>query len=140
MSTKVMFNDTNNKSNAKLNPSLLLTTSTTSHSAFQQTTTKLNNLAIDNLKASEQDDDKIIAEFIHLLDKSKQLFNGLRDLPQYGHSSNQWQAYFGRTFDVYTKLWKYQQQHRQLLDLKYNLKRWQIGEIASKIGQLYYHY
>ena len=23
---------------------------------------------------------------------------------------------------------------------KYGLKRWQIGEIASKIGQLYYHY
>ncbi|XP_022687352.1 protein SCAI-like isoform X2 [Varroa jacobsoni] len=50
------------------------------------------------------------------------------------------QAYFGRTFDVYTRLWKFQQQHRQLLDIKYGLKRWQIGEIASKIGQLYYHY
>ena len=61
-----------------------------------------------------------------------------RDLPQYGHK--QWQAYFGRTFDVYTKLWKFQQQHRQILDVKYDLKRWQIGEIASKIGQLYYHY
>lgn len=33
-----------------------------------------------------------------------------RDLPQYGHK--QWQSYFGRTFDVYTKLWKFQQQHR----------------------------
>jgi hypothetical protein len=33
-----------------------------------------------------------------------------RDLPQYGHK--QWQAYFGRTFDIYTKLWKFQQQHR----------------------------
>lgn len=64
------------------------------------------------------------------------IFN--RDLPQYGHK--QWQAYFGRTFDVYTKLWKFQQQHRQILDTKYGLKRWQIGEIASKIGQLYYHY
>ncbi|XP_023244550.1 protein SCAI-like, partial [Centruroides sculpturatus] len=62
----------------------------------------------------------------------------VRDLPQYGHK--QWQAYFGRTFDVYTKLWKFQQQHRQILDSKYGLKRWQIGEIASKIGQLYYHY
>ncbi len=61
-----------------------------------------------------------------------------RDLPQYGHK--QWQAYFGRTFDVYTKLWKFQQQHRHILDIKYDLKRWQIGEIASKIGQLYYHY
>ena len=57
----------------------------------------------------------------------------ISDLPQFGHSSNQWQAYFGRTFDVYTKLWKYQQQHRQILDQKYNLKRWQIGEIASKV-------
>ena len=61
-----------------------------------------------------------------------------RDLPQYGHK--QWQPYFGRTFDVYTKLWKFQQQHRVLLDKRFGLKRWQIGEIASKIGQLYYHF
>lgn len=53
---------------------------------------------------------KVVTEFYNLLEKSKQLFNGLRDLPQYGHK--QWQAYFGRTFDIYTKLWKYQQQHR----------------------------
>lgn len=81
---------------------------------------------------------KVVIEFCHLLEKSKQLFNGLRDLPQYGHK--QWQGYFGRTFDIYTKLWKFQQQHRTILDTKYGLKRWQIGEIASKIGQLYYHY
>ncbi|ELU10092.1 hypothetical protein CAPTEDRAFT_93181 [Capitella teleta] len=81
---------------------------------------------------------KVVNEFCHYLEKSKQLFNGLRDLPQYGHK--QWQSYFGRTFDVYTKLWKFQQQNRQVLDTKYGLKRWQIGEIASKIGQLYYHY
>ncbi|KAK7578269.1 hypothetical protein V9T40_010474 [Parthenolecanium corni] len=30
--------------------------------------------------------------------------------------------------------------HRHILDRRYGLKRWQIGEIASKIGQLYYHY
>lgn len=29
---------------------------------------------------------------------------------------------------------------RLLLENKFGLKRWQIGEIASKIGQLYYHY
>ena len=29
---------------------------------------------------------------------------------------------------------------RILLDQKFGLKRWQIGEIASKIGQLYYHF
>ena len=86
----------------------------------------------------EQHENKIVTEFVQLIDNSKQLFNGLRDLPQHGH--RQWQTYFGRTFDVYTKLWKFQQQHRQILDTKYGLRRWQIGEIASKIGQLYYHY
>ncbi|CAF3324449.1 unnamed protein product [Rotaria socialis] len=91
-----------------------------------------------NEGGANDNDDKLVQEFSHLLEKSKQLFNGLRDLPQYGHK--QWQPYFGRTFDVYTKLWKFQQQHRVLLDKKYNLKRWQIGEIASKIGQLYYHF
>ncbi|KAL1131066.1 hypothetical protein AAG570_012303 [Ranatra chinensis] len=90
------------------------------------------------MAAMDEHERKIVVEFCHLLDKSKNLFNGLRDLPQYGHK--QWQTYFGRTFDVYTKLWKFQQQHRQILDTKYGLKRWQIGEIASKIGQLYYHY
>lgn len=86
----------------------------------------------------EDHDRKIIIEFCHLLEKSKQLFNGLRELPQYGHK--QWSLYFGRTFDIYTRLWKYQQQHRAVLDSKYGMKRWQIGEIASKIGQLYYHF
>ncbi|XP_026498595.1 protein SCAI [Vanessa tameamea] len=81
---------------------------------------------------------KIILEFCHLLEKSKQLFNGLRELTPYGNK--QWQAHFGRTFDIYAKLWKFQQQYRPILDLRYGLKRWQIGEIASKIGQLYYHF
>lgn len=97
------------------------------------------NATINNLSEDDKDK-KIISEFAYLLDKSKQLFNGLRDLPQYGHNSNQWQAYFGRTFDVYTKLWKFQQQYRTILEQRFSLKRWQIGEIASKIGQLYYHY
>ena len=97
--------------------------------------------SLDEIARLKEERDKIIiTEYVHLLEKSRQLFNSLRELPQYGHKSNQWQAYFGRTFDVYTKLWKFQQEHRQLLDQKHNLKRWQIGEIASKIGQLYYHY
>ncbi|KAJ8737458.1 hypothetical protein PYW08_000053 [Mythimna loreyi] len=90
------------------------------------------------MNALDDHERKIIIEFCHLLEKSKQLFNGLRELPQYGHK--QWHGYFGKTFDVYTKLWKFQQQHRAILDSKYGLKRWQIGEIASKIGQLYYHF
>uniref|UniRef100_F6YDK0 Protein SCAI n=1 Tax=Ciona intestinalis TaxID=7719 RepID=F6YDK0_CIOIN len=84
------------------------------------------------------DNRKVVQEFCELLECSKQLFNGLRDLPQYGQ--RQWQPYFARTFETYTKLWKFQQENRLILDRDYNLKRWQIGEIASKIGQLYYHY
>ena len=40
--------------------------------------------------SGEEFDRRIVTEFCHLLEKSKQLFNGLRDLPQYGHK--QWQV------------------------------------------------
>ncbi|RUS15213.1 protein SCAI [Endogone sp. FLAS-F59071] len=84
---------------------------------------------------------KVVEEFQYLLEKSQQLFAGLRDLPPTG-SNRQWQPYFQRTFEVYTKLWKFQQSNRIILEDKtnYGLKRWEVGEIASKIGQLYYHY
>jgi len=77
-----------------------------------------------------------------MLERSQQLFSGLRDVPQFG---KQWQPYFQRTFEVYTKLWKFQQIHRTVLESKdkersFSFKRCDIGEIASKIGQLYYHY
>jgi hypothetical protein len=80
MTTKYSINNNENKINGKINPSLLLMTSTTSNSTFQHTTAKLNNLTINttNLLEDEEKDKLIIAEFVHLLDKSKQLFNGLR--------------------------------------------------------------
>ena len=46
----------------------------------------------------EDFDRRIVNEFCHLLEKSKQLFNGLRDLPQYGNK--QWQV---RIQDIYAK-------------------------------------
>ncbi|EPB82152.1 hypothetical protein HMPREF1544_11113 [Mucor circinelloides 1006PhL] len=85
---------------------------------------------------------KLVEEFQYLLEKSQSLFSGLsRDLPPTG-SHRQWRPYFEKTFEVYTKLWKFQQTHRSILENKsnYGLKRWEVGEIASKIGQLYYHY
>ncbi|KAJ2822439.1 hypothetical protein IWW50_004213 [Coemansia erecta] len=85
-------------------------------------------------------DKEIVEEFQYLLEKSQQLFSGLSDLPEIG--SKYWQPHFQRTFEVYTKLWKFQNQHRLLLEKAehYGLKRWEVGEIASKIGQLYYRY
>eukprot|EP00249_Psilotum_nudum_P018139 c26657_g1_i1 orf=497-2407(+) len=72
-----------------------------------------------------------------LADKADKKFSRLRDLPPYG--GNKWNAYFQKAFQVYTKLWKYQQENRQKL-VEAGLKRWEIGEIASRIGQLYYNY
>ncbi|GFP88359.1 protein scai [Phtheirospermum japonicum] len=37
----------------------------------------------------------------------------------------------------YTQLWKFQQENRRKL-VEAGLKRWEIGEIASRIGQLYF--
>ncbi len=140
------------QANAKINtksPNTLLTSSISNNgiSIHPNQNFEMNNgihqnnthNCVDFLTMDDKDK-RVIGEFLSLLEKSRLLFNGLRELPQYGHKTSQWQAYFGRTFDVYTKLWKFQQQHRQTLELKYNFKRWQIGEIASKIGQLYYHY
>ncbi|KAJ1935299.1 hypothetical protein EC988_008527, partial [Linderina pennispora] len=89
---------------------------------------------------TEEEAKEIVEEFEYLLEKSQQLFAGLRDLPEIG--SKFWQPHFQRTFDVYTRLWKFQGQHRLLLEKPehYGLKRWEVGEIASKIGQLYYRY
>jgi len=82
---------------------------------------------------------RICEEYLALVERAQQLFAGLRDLPMFG---KQWEPYFHRTFEIYTRLWKFQQQHRAVLENKdrYGLERWEIGEIASKIGQLYYHY
>ncbi|EYU24464.1 hypothetical protein MIMGU_mgv1a0195331mg, partial [Erythranthe guttata] len=46
-------------------------------------------------------------------------------------------TYFYKVFKVYTQLWKFQQENRQKL-VESGLKRWEIGEIASRIGQLYF--
>ncbi|KAF9921451.1 hypothetical protein FBU30_008494 [Linnemannia zychae] len=80
----------------------------------------------------------VVEEFQYLLEKSQQFFAGLRELPPTG--AKQWQPYFQKTFEIFSKLWKFQQQHRFILENNYGLKRWEVGEIASKIGQLYYHY
>ncbi|XP_066917584.1 protein SCAI-like isoform X2 [Clytia hemisphaerica] len=80
----------------------------------------------------------VCEEFNRLVSRSNELFIGLRDLPRFG--VKQWQSQFVKTFDVYTKLWKFQQDKRFILEEHVGLKRHQIGEIASKVGQLYYHY
>lgn len=56
-----------------------------------------------------------VEEFRYYMDKSQQLFAGLRytilsrELP---HTGRNWHPYYQRTFEVYTRLWKHQQLHR----------------------------
>jgi len=81
-------------------------------------------------------------EVLHQHEQTKEraaiLFDGLRDLPVYGQ--RMWEGWFRRTFDAYNRLWKFQQEHRQTLEMHGGLRRHHIGETASRIGQLYYHF
>ncbi|KAM0052383.1 putative protein SCAI [Helianthus debilis subsp. tardiflorus] len=70
-----------------------------------------------------------------LVDKADKKFSKLRDLPYYEH--HRYDTYFYKVFKVYTQLWKFQQENRQKL-VEAGLKRWEIGDIASRIGQLYF--
>ncbi|XP_057453754.1 uncharacterized protein LOC130745481 isoform X2 [Lotus japonicus] len=73
--------------------------------------------------------------FWTLVDKADKKFSKIRDLPYYQRSRHD--TYFYKVFKVYTQLWKFQQENRQKL-VEAGLKRWEIGEIASRIGQLYF--
>eukprot|EP00761_Pharyngomonas_kirbyi_P014891 gb/GECH01014922.1/.p1 GENE.gb/GECH01014922.1/~~gb/GECH01014922.1/.p1 ORF type:complete len:539 (+),score=69.80 gb/GECH01014922.1/:1-1617(+) len=81
-----------------------------------------------------------IERFRALKKKAEQYFAGLRDLPETGGKF--WQPYFRKTLDTYTELWRMQQKKRSTLENagEESLTRWEIGEIASRIAQLYYHY
>jgi hypothetical protein len=76
-------------------------------------------------------------EYRNLVDKSFEEFTQLQDFPAYGR--NKCDTYFHKAFLVYSKLWKFQQENREEL-MRTGLKRWEIGDIASRIGQLYYKY
>ncbi|CAN4126745.1 unnamed protein product [Withania somnifera] len=82
------------------------------------------------------DDDEVPKTFRSLVEKSEKKYARVRDLPAYGRwgTSNN---YFHKVFKAYMKLWKYQQEKRVKL-IECGLQRWEIGEIASRIGQLYF--
>ncbi|KAI3683122.1 hypothetical protein L1987_83622 [Smallanthus sonchifolius] len=86
-----------------------------------------NDATIANVRVSEL--------YWSLVDKADKKFSKLRDLPYSQH--HRYDTYFHKVFKVYTQLWKFQQENRQNL-VETGLKRWEIGEIASRIGQLYF--
>lgn len=90
------------------------------------------------MEITHTESDGPVAKFKQLQRRAKELFSGLRELPLFGR--DQWRPYFTRTFDVFNQLWDMQQKHRVVLTQDVGLQRSDIGDIASKIGQLYYHY
>ncbi|XVF59030.1 hypothetical protein PTKIN_Ptkin07bG0241200 [Pterospermum kingtungense] len=73
--------------------------------------------------------------FRALVESADRKFARVRDFLSYGRA--QGQHYFLKVFKAYMRLWKYQQEHRAEL-VKAGLNRWEIGEIAGRIGQLYF--
>lgn len=74
--------------------------------------------------------------FRSLIESADRKFGRVRDLPPYGRGPLHI-VYYRKVFKAYTRLWRFQQEHRRDL-VAAGLKRWEIGEIASRIGQLYY--
>ncbi|XP_012492116.1 uncharacterized protein LOC105804171 [Gossypium raimondii] len=81
------------------------------------------------------EEDVVPETFRVLVESADRKFARVRDLPSYGRA--QGQHYFQKVFKAYMRLWKYQQEHRPEL-VKAGLNRWEIGEIAGRIGQLYF--
>jgi hypothetical protein len=72
-------------------------------------------------------------EFKALVEAADRKFARARDLPLYGGGDH----HSRKAFKAYTRLWRLQQERRREL-VAGGLRRWKIGEVASRIGQLYY--
>ncbi|EXC09701.1 hypothetical protein L484_019798 [Morus notabilis] len=81
------------------------------------------------------ENDVVSRTFRALVESADRKFARVRDVPAYGRVQNQ--HYFQKVFKAYMRLWKYQQENRARL-VEAGLNRWEIGEIASRIGQLYF--
>ncbi|CAJ1938157.1 unnamed protein product [Sphenostylis stenocarpa] len=87
-----------------------------------------------------EDTERALQTFRALVENADRKFGRVRDVAAYGGGASrqqQQQHAFQKVFKAYTRLWKYQQENRAKL-VECGLRRWEIGEIASRIGQLYF--
>ncbi|XP_074308477.1 uncharacterized protein LOC141643289 [Silene latifolia] len=75
-------------------------------------------------------------QFRALVEKAGRKFARVRDLPAYGPGPGT-TRYMAKVFKSYMRVWRYQQEHRAEL-VGSGLQRWEIGDIASRIAQLYF--
>ena len=85
---------------------------------------------------AKKENDVVSKTFHSLVESADRKFARVRDLPLYGRAPQN--HYFQKVFKAYMRLWKYQQDNRSKL-VDSGLNRWEIGEIASRIGQLYFN-
>ncbi|KAI4382037.1 hypothetical protein MLD38_008048 [Melastoma candidum] len=83
------------------------------------------------------DEEDKYKSFRTLVDSADRKFARVRDLPFSASHGTSHNHLFSKAFKSYMLVWKYQQLHRPSL-LRSGLSRWEIGELASRIGQLYY--
>ncbi|XP_050205378.1 uncharacterized protein LOC126655301 [Mercurialis annua] len=86
---------------------------------------------------AEQQNEVVSQTFRALTESADRKFARVRDLQSYGRKATN-HHYFHKVFKAYMRLWKYQQENRAKL-VDSGLNRWEIGEIASRIGQLYFN-
>ncbi|WOK92187.1 hypothetical protein Cni_G00878 [Canna indica] len=77
-----------------------------------------------------------LGKFHSMVEDADRKFALVRDLPPYARGPLHL-LYFRKAFKAYTRLWQFQQRHRREL-VAGGLSRWEIGELASRIGQLFY--
>ena len=76
-----------------------------------------------------------VGRYRALVQQGAQHFAALRDAGTARQSV--WEPNFQRAFLVFSALWRYQHEHRAALT-EAGLQRWEVGDIACKLGQLYY--
>ncbi|KAJ3676927.1 hypothetical protein LUZ60_002651 [Juncus effusus] len=86
--------------------------------------------------ASDSSSSSIYLNFRSLISRADRKFARVRDLPAYTRGPHV-SVYHRKVFKAYTHLWHFQQSHRREL-VNSGLSRCEIGELASRIGQLYY--
>ncbi|CAL9180505.1 unnamed protein product [Musa hybrid cultivar] len=79
---------------------------------------------------------EVLARFHSLVEVADRKFARVRDLPPTARGALHL-LHCRKAFKAYTRLWQFQQQRRREL-VAGGLHRWEIGDIASRIGQLYY--
>ena len=79
---------------------------------------------------------EVVMRFDELCRETNSLFSRIQQLPSYIADTTKWKSLFFHAFTQFDLLWQFQQDQRHTLELK----RSQIGEIGSKIAQLYFSY